>query len=100
MEIVNTLNGQELTIALKGELNSNTAPELEQSITEQLKGVDTLIFDFKELDYISSAGLRVLLIAKKVIDKNNGKLIVRHANEGVMDVFRITGFTNVLDFED
>jgi anti-sigma B factor antagonist len=98
MEIIKTLNGDELTIALKGELNSSTAPELEKLITASVKGLKKLIFDFAELEYISSAGLRILLVSKKVMDKQ-GSLIVRHCNESVMDIFEITGFKDILDIE-
>ena len=98
MKINQTLNGTELTIALVGELNSATAPELDDFISKSLNGVQTLIFEFKDLSYISSAGLRILLTSKKVMDKQ-GKMIVRNANEPVMEVFEITGFANILDFE-
>ena len=98
MKINQTLNGAELTIALVGELNSATAPELDDFISKSLNGVQTLIFEFKDLSYISSAGLRILLTSKKVMDKQ-GKMIVRNANESVMEVFEITGFANILDFE-
>ena len=98
MKINQTLNGTELTIALVGELNSTTAPELDDFISKSLNGVQTLIFEFKDLSYISSAGLRILLTSKKVMDKQ-GKMIVRNANESVMEVFEITGFANILDFE-
>ena len=98
MEIIKTLNGDELTIALKGELNSTNSNELEQIVSESLKNVKSLIFDFTNLDYISSAGLRILLVAKKVMDKQ-GKMVVLHPNESVMDVFEITGFKDILDIE-
>ncbi len=100
MEIIKTLNNDELVITLKGELNSATAPELEDVVKDSLYGIKTLIFEFKELNYISSAGLRILLVAQKTLEKNNGRMIVRHPNESVMDVFEITGFKNVLEFEN
>ena len=99
MEIIKSLNNDELTITLIGELNSATAPELEDVVKDALHGVKTLIFDFKDLNYISSAGLRVLLVSQKTLERVNGRMIVRHPNESVMDVFEITGFKNVLDFE-
>ena len=98
MEIIQTRNNDELVIALKGELNTATAPELENVITTSLNGVKKLVFDFSELDYISSAGLRILLVSKKVMDKQ-GKLVVRHPNESVMEIFEITGFKDILDIE-
>ena len=98
MEIIKTLNNDELVIALKGELNSATAPELEEVISSSLQGIKTLVFEFADLSYISSAGLRILLVSKKVMDKQ-GKLVVRHPNESVMEIFEITGFKDILDIE-
>ena len=97
MEIIKTLNNGELVVTLKGELNSTTSQEFERSIGD-LKGVTSLIFDFTELTYISSAGLRVLLVSKKVMDKQ-GTMLVRHPNEEVMEIFEITGFKDILDIE-
>ena len=98
MEIIKTLNKDELVIALKGELNTATAPELENVITNSLRGIAKLIFDFTELVYISSAGLRVLLVSKKVMDKQ-GEMVVRHPNNEVMEIFEITGFKDILTIE-
>ena len=95
MEIIQTRNNDELVIALKGELNTATAPELESVITTSLNGVKKLVFDFSELDYISSAGLRILLVSKKVMDKQ-GEMIIRHPNNSVREIFEITGFENIL----
>ena len=99
MEIKQTLNNDELIVTLKGEINSSTAPELEEALKDSLDNIKRLVFDFTELSYISSAGLRVLLVAKKTIDKNDGKMIVKNPNDSIMDVFEITGFKNILDFE-
>ena len=98
MEIIKTLNGDELTITLKGELNSTNSNQLEAVVNESLKGIKSLVFDFTELNYISSAGLRILLVSKKVMDKQ-GKMVVRHPNESVVDIFEITGFKDILDIE-
>ena len=98
MEIIKTLEGKKLTIALKGELNSATYGALEEVVSKSLNGIETLIFDFAELSYISSAGLRVLLVARKIMDKQ-GKMIVTNANKDIMDIFEITGFATILDFE-
>ena len=98
MEIIKTLEGKTLTLALKGELNSSTSQELENVVSKSLKGIDNLIFDFVDLSYVSSAGLRILLVAKKIMDKQ-GTMIVRHVNKDVMDIFEITGFANILDIE-
>ena len=99
MEIKQTLNNDELIVTLKGEINSSTAPELEEALKDSLDNIKRLVFDFTELSYISSAGLRVLLVAKKTIDKNDGQMVVRNPNDSIMDVFEITGFKNILDFE-
>ena len=99
MEIKKALNDNELVVTLKGEINSNTVPELEEALKNSLEHIKRLVFDFTELSYISSAGLRVLLVAKKTIDKNDGQMVVRNPNESIMDVFEITGFKNILDFE-
>ena len=88
-----------LIVTLEGELNTTTAPELEDALKDSLDNVKTLVFDFTELSYISSAGLRVLLVARKTIDKVDGKMIIKNPNDSVMDIFEITGFKNILDFE-
>ena len=99
MTIDIALNNSELTITLAGELNTVTAPELEKVVTDNIKGVTLLIFDFTELTYLSSAGLRILLAAQKAMAKQ-GKMIIRHPNSDIMDVFEITGFNNILEIED
>ena len=99
MKIKSELKETELTVYLEGELNSATAPELDKFISESLNGIETLIFDFAKLDYLSSAGLRILLVSQKAMDKQ-GKLIVRHVNEQIMDIFTMTGFINVLTIEN
>lgn len=98
MKIIKELNNKELTIKLVGELNTNTAPELESVIKDDLKDIESLIFDFQELEYLSSAGLRILLVAQKVMNKE-GKMTLRHVNQAVMEVLDITGFVNILDIE-
>lgn len=98
MKIEKTLNQQELTIKPIGELNSTTSSELEEVIKKELDNVKSLIFDFSELEYLSSAGLRVLLVAQKVMNKQ-GKMLLRHVNSSVMEILEITGFSNILDIE-
>ena len=87
-------NGKAL-FELQGRLDTVSAPRLEQEIRSSLAGVDELTFDLKELEYISSAGLRVLLTAQKIMNKQ-GTMTIRNANETVMDVFEITGFSDIL----
>ena len=98
MEIKTTRNDSELMVALSGRLDTLTSPELEDKLDEELEGVERLIFDLGELEYISSAGLRVLLGAYKMMEEYNGMLI-RNVTEPVMDVFEVTGFSDVLDIE-
>ena len=98
MKIVKELNDKQLTIKPVGEINSVTAPELEEVIKNDLNGVKELIFDFSELEYLSSAGLRVLLVAQKLMNKK-GPMSVRNVNSNVMEILDITGFSNVLDIE-
>lgn len=93
-----TQQGTELTIALAGRLDTSTAPQLEAELKKSLDGVTALIMDFAELEYISSAGLRVLLSTQKVMNKQ-GKMVIRHANETILEVFEVTGFTDILTVE-
>ena len=98
MKIIKDLKDGNLVLTLIGELNSFTSTELEEVIKNDLKGVKSLVFDFKELDYLSSAGLRVLLVAQKIM-ANQGKMVLRNVNKSVMEIFEITGFLNILDIE-
>ena len=98
MKIIKNQNGGSLTIALEGRLDTSTAPELEQAIKGSLDGVTELVMDFARLDYISSAGLRVLLSAQKTMSKQ-GSMKVIHVNEMVMEVFEVTGFSDILTIE-
>ena len=91
-------NGSNLTIALSGRLDTTTAPELESELKGSLDGITTLIMDCKELEYISSAGLRVFLSAKKTMNKQ-GSMIVRNASDEVKEIFEVTGFSDILTIE-
>ena len=99
MKINKDLKDGNLLISISGEINSLSAPELEEVIKNDLNGVKSLVFDFKEVEYLSSAGLRVLLVAQKVMTKQ-GKMSLRHVNKSVREVFEITGFSNILEIED
>ena len=98
MKIIKNMNGTALTVALEGRLDTTTAPELEQALKEGMDAANELTLDFEKLDYISSAGLRVLLSAHKVMSKKNGLKVV-NANEMVKEVFDVTGFADILDIE-
>lgn len=98
MTIDKQLNGTELTITLSGRMDTTTAPQLEAELKASLGGVESLILDFAELDYLSSAGLRVLLAAQKQMNKQ-GSMVVRHVNETIAEIFDVTGFCDILTIE-
>lgn len=98
MKINSTLNGKSLTVALEGRLDTTTAPHLEAELKQSLEGITELAFDLTALEYISSAGLRVLLFAQKTMNRQ-GRMTVRGANETVMEVFEVTGFADILSIE-
>ena len=93
------LKDGKLVLSIEDEINSFTAPELEEVIKNDLNGVKSLVFDFKDVDYLSSAGLRVLLVAQKIMNKQ-GEMSLRHVNSSVMEILNITGFLNILNIED
>ena len=95
MNIKKTQNAATMIIALEGRLDTTTAPKLEAELKDALDGVTELIFDFEKLDYISSAGLRVLLAAHKRMLKQ-GEMKVIHVGEMIMEIFEVTGFSDIL----
>lgn len=95
MEIVKTKNGNELVVALSGRLDTITSSELDASLKDELENVEKVIFDFKNLEYISSAGLRVLLGTQKILGGKD-KLEVINTNPIVKEIFSVTGFEKVL----
>lgn len=98
MQLNSAKDGSTLEVRIEGRLDTNTAPELEKYMSTNLPGITRLILDLEALDYISSAGLRVLLSLQKELSKQDG-MVIRHANEVVMEVFEITGFSEVLTIE-
>ncbi len=98
MTINKTANDGQLCLALQGRLDMLTASDLEAVLRNSLDGVSELVLDLAELEYISSAGLRVLLYAFKTM-KEQGSMKIKNVNETVMEVFEITGFANILTFE-
>ena len=98
MTIAKKLNGTALEIALEGRLDTTTAPELEKELKGSLEGATELTLDFTKLEYISSAGLRVLLSAHKEMSKKGG-MKVTNVNEIVNEVFEVTGFADILTIE-
>ena len=99
MEIKKNVTDETLELAVSGRLDTNTAPKLEETIQGSIAGITTLILDFGELEYVSSAGLRVLLSTQKTMNKQQGKMIVRNVISEIMDVFDITGFSDILTIE-
>ena len=98
MTINKTSNGTELTVALEGRLDTTTAPQLEAEMKTALPNVKELTFDFSKLDYISSAGLRVLLSTQKVMNKQ-GSMRITNVNDTIMEIFDVTGFADILTIE-
>ena len=98
MKINKTQNGADLTVSLEGRLDTTTAPELEAALGS-LDGVTKLVFDMAKLEYVSSAGLRVLLAAQKKMEKSGGDMAVVNVNEEIQEIFEVTGFDEVLNIE-
>ena len=98
MTINKTTNGSELTIALEGRLDTTPAPMLDEELKSALDGVTKLTFDFGKLEYISSAGLRVLLSAQKIMNKQ-GSMVIKEVNEEINEIFEVTGFVDILTIE-
>lgn len=98
LNITKKVEDKVVTFMLDGRLDTVTAPQLEKAIKEEINGVVSLIFDFEKLEYISSAGLRVLLSAQKVMNAQ-GQMKLLHVNRDVMDIFEMTGFSEVLSIE-
>ncbi len=91
-------NGNALTLKVKGRIDTATSPKLQKEIEDSIEGVETLAFDFSEMEYISSSGLRVLLSAQKKMN-GQGKMTVKNVSETVMEIFEITGFSDILTIE-
>ena len=100
MNIDKKLENGKLTLALQGRLDTTTAPQLEQELLENdTDGVTMLCLDFAQLDYISSAGLRVLLASQKRMNQRQGSMVLCHVNDTIKEVFDITGFSDLLTIE-
>ena len=98
MDIRKEQNGDALTVALEGRLDTATAPRLEGELRTAVNGITDLTFDLTELEYISSAGLRVLLAAQKEMNKR-GVMRLTHVNETIMEIFEVTGFADILTID-
>ena len=98
MTIEKKINGTELYIELSGRLDTTTALQLEAELKHEINGMEKLVFDFEALEYLSSAGLRVLLSAQKVMNKQ-GEMIIKNVNSTIADIFEVTGFSDILTIE-
>ena len=98
MTIEKNLNGTELTVTIAGRLDTTTAPQLEAEFKQNINGVEKLVLDFAGLEYLSSAGLRVLLQAQKTMNKQ-GEMIIKNVNETINEIFEVTGFIDILTIE-
>ena len=98
MNIQKTQDGTTLTLALEGRLDTTTAPELDNVVKSDLAGVTDLTMDLEKLEYLSSAGLRVLLSAQKIMNKQ-GSMVVKNANDTIQEIFEITGFSDILTIQ-
>lgn len=98
MTITKKQDGAKLIIKLEGRLDTTTAPQLEAEFKASIGGVQELVLDIEKLEYMSSAGLRVLLAAQKVMNRQ-GKMTVKNVNETINEIFEITGFSEILTIE-
>ena len=98
LDIKKTMDGNELVIALKGRLDTLTSPQLEEELNGCIDDAEVLVFDFSELEYISSAGLRVLLSAQKTMN-TKGSMSVRNVSDEIREIFDVTGFSDILTIE-
>jgi len=99
MKINKKVNGEKTTIALEGRLDTATSPELETVLSAVTPTCKDLVLDFGKLEYVSSAGLRVLLTAQKTMNSHNGKMAIVNANDVVRDVFEVTGFASFINIK-
>ena len=99
MNILKKQAGATSSIALEGRLDTSTSPQLENELRTALDGIAELYFDLDKLDYISSAGLRVLLSAQKTMN-NQGEMVIRNVKPEIMEIFEVTGFVDILTIRE
>lgn len=98
MEIKKSIDGSSIVVEVIGRLDTMTSPALEEFLKENIVGMDELVLDFGKLEYISSAGLRVILSNHKVMMKQ-GTMIIRNCSDEINEIFEVTGFTDILNIE-
>lgn len=96
MTIDKTSGKNKLTLTVAGRLDTTTSRELSKELDESLDGINELVFDFKNLAYISSSGLRVLLSAQKTMNNKKGTMVVKNVSDIIMEIFEVTGFSDIL----
>lgn len=99
MQIESNKTDSRLDLKLSGRLETSTAPQLQEIVDKELEGISELQMDIEHIEYVSSAGLRVLLAASKKMKAKGGSMIVSHVNDDVMEVFEITGFKEILNIQ-
>lgn len=99
MDVIKCYNEKELTLSVEGRINSVTSKELDEEIKNELGNFDSLILDFSNLDYISSAGLKVLIATQRKLKPDNIPFIIKNSNDVIMEVFRLSGVDRVLEIE-
>lgn len=99
MEVKFNKQDSTLNVAISGNIDTVTAPELDTKLQENLSGIKDLILDFAAVDYISSAGLRVILMANQQLEDADGTMTIKNANDDVRDVFEMTGFDSLLNLD-
>lgn len=98
MNIQKTVSGTNLVVVLEGRLDTTTSPKLEEELRSSVEGMTSLVIDLEKLEYISSAGLRVLLAMQKIMNKQ-GEMVLKNVSDTVMEVFEVTGFVDILTIE-
>lgn len=99
MNITKTYNGKELTIEIEERIDTVTAPEFENEINDEIGNFDSLILDFTNLEYISSAGLRVLIATQKKLKPEDIPIVIKNVNDPISEIFRMSGFDKILKIE-
>lgn len=99
LDIKKNESGSDLKFVLSGRLDTITAPQLEEEVKASIDGITGLTFDFADLEYISSAGLRVLLSAQKTMNEIGGKMVVKNVSNEIQEIFDVTGFSDILTIE-
>ena len=99
MDLIKEYNEKELTITVKDKVDTNTAPDFENEILDEMGKFDSLIIDFTDLEYISSAGLRVLIATQKILKAENIPLVIKNVSAPVNEIFRMSGFNKILQIE-